>query len=109
MTAAVAIPLWALVLLVAATPFTGWLGARQGARQAIALCSAHWGCAMVAEKKRIDDTQNLRKELDEMHAKAPDLFDRLNRAMRKALKDSDPNLAAIPERPRAKKDEDGQR
>lgn len=109
MTAAVALPIWALLCLVAATPLAGWLGARSGAKQAIAMCSAHWGCAMTAEKKRIDDTQNLRKELDEMHAKNPALFDQLNRAMRQALKDSDPNLAAIPERPRADKDNEGNR
>jgi hypothetical protein len=108
-TAAVAVPLWALILLVAATPFTGWLGARQGAKQAIALCSAHWGCAMKADEKRLTDTQNLRKELDDMHAKNPALFDQLNRAMRQALKDSDPNLAAIPERPRADKENEGNR
>ena len=93
MTAAVALPLWALLCLVAATPLAGWLGARSGAKQAIALCSAHYGCAMQAENKRAADTQNLERQLAELREENPKLAE-LRKAMREALKDTGEQPAA---------------
>jgi hypothetical protein len=113
-TQLVQLPLWewlALLLTVAIVvgPPSAYFGAKYGARQAIAICSARHGCAMVEERDRRETTQNLRAQLDSMHKADPELFARLKRAMNKALADTDPNLTAIPERPRADKDNEGNR
>jgi hypothetical protein len=108
MSAAVVLPLWALLLLVAATPIAGWAGARSGAKQAIALCSSHWECAMAKDEERKENTQNMTKQLEALHKQDPELFRRMNRAMKRALEDTGEH-PAIPENARAKKDEEGQR
>ena len=96
MSAAVILPIWALLLLVGATPLAGWLGARQGAKQAIALCSSHWGCAMTAEKKRVNDTQNLEEQLRALRQRHPELSN-LSEAMTKTLKETGEH-PAVPEK-----------
>ena len=87
MTAAVALPLWSLLCLMAATPLAGWLGARSGAKQAIALCSAHYGCSMQAEKQRASDTQDLERQLAELRTENPKLA-AMRKATREALKET---------------------
>jgi hypothetical protein len=107
MTAAVALPLWALLLLVASAPFTGWLGVRYGAKQAIVLCSSHWGCDMQASKRRDSDTHDLKKQLQALREAHPELAN-LRKATADAFKDTGDH-PTIPDRSRAKPDEDGQR
>ena len=107
MTAAVALPIWALLLLVAATPLAGWMGARQGAKQAIAMCSAHWGCAMRQDERRAQNTQDLQEQYDALQRAHPELAV-LRKAANDAIKDTGDH-PAITDRSRAKPDEDGRR
>jgi hypothetical protein len=95
-TAPVVLPLWALLLLVASAPFTGWLGVRHGAKQAIKLCSSHWGCAMRNNEDRSKTTQDLEIQLQTLRSAHPDLA-QMNEAMDKALKDTGEGLPVVPE------------
>ena len=74
MTAAVVLPLWALLLIVAATPLAGWLGARNGAKNAIDLCSSHWGCSMRTDADHNKTTHDLELQLQALHAKHPEIL-----------------------------------
>ena len=103
MTAPVVLPLWALLLLVAAPTFAGWWGARKGAKQAIALCSAHWGCAMKQDEERTRTTQDLEEQLRKLHAEHPELK-RVREATRVALAETGEH-PVVPER-RAQQDKD---
>jgi hypothetical protein len=96
MTAPVVLPLWALLLLVASAPFTGWLGVRHGAKQAITLCSSHWECAMKKQGDRNKTTQELEEQLQTLRAAHPDLA-RMSEAMDRALKDTGEGLPVVPE------------
>jgi hypothetical protein len=95
MTSAVVLPLWALLLLVAATPLAGWLGARQGAARAIQLCSSHWSCPMKQVEDRARTTQDLEEQLKALRAAHPELVD-LRRAQSDAINDTG-ECPAIPE------------
>ena len=96
MTAAVVLPLWALLLLVAATPTAGWLGARSGAKNAIKLCSAHWGCAMMADKKRAEWQAGLVAQRTQTAESHPELI-AIREAADRALKDTGEGFPVIPE------------
>jgi len=107
MTAAVALPLWSLLLLVAATPAAGWLGARNGAKNAIKMCSAHWGCAMMADKKRKEWNEELVAKRTQTAESHPELA-AIREAAARALRDTGSDLPVVPERrPQQDRDRDG--
>ena len=106
MNAVVVLPIWTLILLVAAPPFAGWLGARQGAKKAIALCSAHWGCAMKQDEERAKTTQDLEEQLRKLRAEHPE-FKQASEAMRKVLAETGEHPAVLERRAQQDKDQDG--
>jgi hypothetical protein len=101
----VVLPLWQWLAMIAilvavVAPAVGIpsaiFGYKRGARQAIAICSEHWECAMVQNAKRKSDTQNMRDQLEALHKAHPEILS-ARAAMQQALKDTDPNLPVIPE------------
>jgi len=102
----VVLPLWQWLGMIAAlllvvTPSVGIpsaiIGFKMGVKKAIKICSAHWACPMNQEKQQEATTQDLSAQLKAMHEQDPDLFARLERARKRALADTDPNLPAVPE------------
>ena len=75
---------------------------------AIRLCSETEGCALRIADEKKQSTHDLEAQLRALHLKYPELA-KARRAMDAVLRDTDPNLTAVPDRPRAKKDEEGQR
>lgn len=81
---------------------TAIFGARHGSRLAIELCAKQQGCVMRVTEEQKQTTQNLQSQLEALHAQNPELFSRMNKAMKRALNDTGEH-PAIPERPRVKK------
>ena len=105
-------PLWHWLTWVAAIAAgvaipVGISCAYAGAALAIRLCAKQQGCAMRMGKEKQQTTQDLEEQLRALHLKHPELA-QARRAMAAILKESGDH-PAIPERVRAKKDEEGQR
>ena len=79
--------------------------ARHGAKLAIKLCSQTQGCAMREAEEKAQTTQDLEAQLRALHLKHPELA-KARKAMDAVLKESDPNLPAMPEDRRATQDKD---
>ena len=102
----VVLPMWQWLGMIAAVvvvvaPSVGIpsaiIGFKMGMKKAIKICSAHWDCRMRLTEQQDATTQDLSAQLKALHEKDPDLFARLERARKRALADTDPNLPAMPE------------
>ena len=100
----VVLPLWALILLAVAPAFTGWLGARygargaamEGARIAIETCRRDQNCPLRKSEERAAWNDDLEQQHRMALASHPELV-AVREAAKRALRDTGSDLPAMPE------------